>query len=234
MKQGYLLPNDQLLSMDLDLDGKLESLVLHRSGQVDLVQIKKNGEILNITKLIEDWGSLPNKGIYFQSFIAIDEMGTGQLALLGIDKDGNIKKAVQESEQWKLVETDVALQNRFGKNVRLNAIDFTQDGKIDLMLGTSGGGIMLFENLMNSAVFQLKDKRLQVWPNPSQGEIFVRSSENGYIQIVDLNGRILMKDIRLIKNESLHLVLADKLKGLLFVQFINENGHSEQTKIINP
>ncbi len=232
LKQGDLLPNDQLLSMDLDSDGKLESLILHRSGQVDLVNVQKTGNSLSIQKLKEDWMNLPSKGLYFQSFQLFDELGTGQLALIGLDKDGNFKKLIQENEQWKEVAIDSDLQNRFGKNIQINACDFTLDGKMDLLLGTSGGGVMLFENRKSSDVFQQKDKFLQVWPNPSSGNFYVRSTEIGTMRIIDLQGNVVLVKLNFPKYESIKFELNNLAKGIYFVQLETENGKVSTEKII--
>jgi hypothetical protein len=232
--QGDLLPGDQLLWMDTDLDGKLESLILHRSGQVDLVEWQKVGESYQLKVNIANWGDLPNLGLILQSFVLIDELGTGQLTLLGVDKDGNIRKALNENNRWRRVTTDPGLSNRFGKNVLLQTVELNEDGKNDLMLGTSGGGVMLFQNTSESAIFDSKNKLFHLWPNPSAGEFFIRSTDKGTIKILNLQGEIMYQQVDFPKNVSIKIVLNDHFKGVYFVQLLTEIGKVSSEKIIIP
>ncbi len=232
LTQGDLLPNDQFLSMDVDLDGRLDNLILHRSGQVDLVNVHKVGGTLQIQKIKEDWGGLLSKGLLFQSFVVFDELGTGQLTLLGINKEGFLKKALLENGEWKEVTVDLALQNRFGKNVQMSVSDFSNDGKIDLILGTSGGGLMLFENLNQSSVFQSQDKPFLIWPNPIENDFFVRSSVKGILKVIDIHGKILFEKADFPKNESIKVEWNNQFKGMYFVQLVTENGKVSSEKII--
>lgn len=232
--QKDLLPGDQVLWMDLNMDGALDCLILHRSGKVDLVDPLLQGNSVQLILEKENWGNLATQNVVFQSFVVFDELGLGQPVFMGVDREGRMKKAMICSDQLQFVAIDEELNNRFGKNSQLQLADLNQDGKQDIVLGTSGGGVMLFQNMNQSAVFENEHHLVQIWPNPSLGEFFVRSAEKGFLRIIDLQGKIIFEKADFPKNESIKIVLNDHLKGINFVQFVTENGKVSTKKIIIP
>jgi len=232
INQKELLPYDQLLWMDLDFDGKMECLILHRWGKVDIVETLRDGNSMQFITKKEDWGNLTTYKFTLQSFVVLDELGTGHAVLLGVDKEGNVKKALLDNGQLKFVSVDEGLDNRFGKNVQVQSVDINGDGKPDLAFGTAGGGVMLFQNMNQSAVFEKENQLVQIWPNPTDSEFFVRSKEKGTLRIIDLQGKIIFNANDFPKNQSIKIDIHNQFKGIYIVQFISEYGKIFTEKII--
>ncbi|MEY4384429.1 MAG: hypothetical protein RI995_1971, partial [Bacteroidota bacterium] len=232
LNQGELLSNDQLISLDIDFDGLQENFVLHRSGQIDLVQIDRVENRIKILVRQADWGGFVGQNLNFQSFVVLDEYGSGQPIFYGVDKEGFIRKAIQENKQWKFMSIDEGLTNRFGLHVQIQSVDFDKDGKLDLILGTSGGGLMLFKNYGNSTIPKLQEENLQVWPNPNQGDFFVRSTLEGVINLFDLAGKFIQGNISIHSNETKRISLNLASKGVYVLQFMGASGKKEEKKIL--
>jgi len=232
LNQGELLSNDQLISLDIDFDGLQENFVLHRSGQIDLVQIDRVENRIKILVRQADWGGFVGQNLNFQSFVVLDEYGSGQPIFYGVDKEGFIRKAIQENKQWKFMSIDEGLTNRFGQHVQIQSVDFDQDGKLDLILGTSGGGLMLFKNNGNSTIPELQEENLQVWPNPNQGDFFVRSTLEGVMNLFDLAGKFIKGNISIHSNETKRISLNLASKGVYVLQFMGASGKKEEKKIL--
>lgn len=232
VSQKDLLPGDKVYWMDVDLDGVVECLILHRSGKVDLVEPQWQDNSVRIGIKQENLWNLGVQNFIIHSFIVFDELGIGQPVFIGVDREGMMKKAIVLANQLRFTAVDEELNNRFGKNIQLQSADLNQDGKKDLIVGTSGGGVMLFQNMNQSAVFDHKNQLIQLWPNPSSGEFFVRSTENGILKLIDMQGKILFSQNDFPKNESIKIDHNNLAKGVYYLQFFAENGKISSEKII--
>ncbi len=221
---------------DVDQDGTMDALLLNKTGQIQRYQINESVPGVLDWKLVNaDFLSMASiKNWSFQSFDLVDDLGNGKLRLMGLDKLGFMHLAEMDLANNRLLELNVplALSINFGRNTSIESIDWNQDGKQDLVLGMGGGGVRLIQNMTSSPVFNNKEALIQVWPNPNQGDFFVRSNENGQIKIVDQLGRIMQENVKIISAESKRIFINHPNKGIYFVEFLGENGHRAIQKIL--
>ena len=78
-----------------------------------------------------------------------------------------------------------------------------------------------------------KDNRVNIYPNPSNGDIFIELTEifsNTKIQIFDIYGKLLKEQI--FTNNTLHVQLNDLACGIYFVKIIDDKNGVVTRKII--
>lgn len=63
---------------------------------------------------------------------------------------------------------------------------------------------------------------INIYPNPTYGNIFIESSENGNYEIYNISGQLLQKG-NIIDNISSEISLEDFKQGLYFVKYYNSN-----------
>ncbi|MHA8049604.1 FG-GAP-like repeat-containing protein [Aquirufa sp. ROCK-SH2] len=221
---------------DVDQDGILDAFVLSKSGQIQRFQLKETKSYGLEWKLMEpDLFSLSSlKTWSIQSFDFLDDVGDGQLKLMAMDKVGNIHWAEIDWVNHSIIEKPVPAEMAFnyGKNTSIQSFDWNQDGKQDLLLGLGGGGIRLFQNNNSSPILDNKEAIIQIWPNPNQGEFFIRTAEKGQIRIMDFQGKLIYENLNIPALESNRILLNSEIKGVFFVQFTGESRKRGVRKII--
>lgn len=232
VSQMGLIPFDQVDWVDIDLDGKKECLVLHRSGRLDLMDLSYSADKWTFTSKQEDWGGLISQRFILQTFSIIDEKGEGQLSLFGVDRAGVFRKAYMENGKFQFIVPDETFTSLYGRNTVMKSADFTGDGKPDMLLGLSGGGIFLFENNQNSTIYNRKEAKLQAWPNPSNGMFLVRSQVNGVLDCYDALGRKILSNLEVQGNQTQLITSLVGMNGSYLLRFMGENGELETMKIL--
>lgn len=221
---------------DVNQDGILDGLLLTKVGQIQRFQLKENisGE-LDWELINPDFLSMTNiKNWSLQSFDLVDVFGDGKKQWIGTDKLGFFHIAEMDLVNNRIVEKQMptGLSGNVGRNSSIQSVDWNQDGKADLVIGTGGGGVRLIQNTSTSPIFEKKESDIQIWPNPNQGEFYVRTYENGQLKMVDLLGRIILENVRIRANESKRLQINSIHKGIYFVEFLGENGYRVSQKLL--
>ncbi len=120
-------------------------------------------------------------------------------------------------------------------NIKWNAV-----GTVDLkVIETSGGGCLgdtVYQRITINPAAGLDgfetNNDINIYPNPSSGQIHISSSQNGQMQInvFDMRGKIV-QHARLYHEDDLIVDLNSLQNGIYSVQVINENGSSCIKKI---
>lgn len=142
-----------------------------------------------------DWGQLSKMSWQLRSCQFADLDGDGSSEFIGIDVTGMWHVANYDVHNNALNWRNVDFQGfTVGRNARLSVADFNSDGRMDLIVGTGAGGIYLLANQSTSPVWDaLKTQALQVWPNPSSGDVYVLANQSGELQMLNLWGQLLLK-----------------------------------------
>lgn len=179
---SFILPNEPLSMNDWDGNGKPNLFVRHFSGEFD--EYEFDGKSFNLIK--ENWGQNAISGM--QTIIHGDFEGKGEEAFLGNDFNGNIylgKYGIEENLiSWTKLENDL-----IGLGAKLFAADWNEDGILDFGVSSINGGILMYQNQASGP--DIPADSFLVWPNPSKGEIYIRSKENAEFEIVDISGRLI-------------------------------------------
>jgi len=212
--------------VDLDHDGKLDLAVGEKNGNVNYYH--------NI-------GSLTNPSYEFVE----DTLG-GMVAtnILGIFGYAVPHFFLNENNEWEVLLGTETGQINYYTNVEgnllgdfvLNTTDFqninegqragvwyediTNDGKPDLFIGQIGGGLGLYVSDTTILVSELERARVNVFPNPTTGELTVQSSReipaNSSLLVIDMQGREV-KRLR-VSGKTISVGLNDLPTGLYALQ----------------
>jgi len=175
---AYLMDNQKISPYLIDLGaGEVPivspwgMLIHRRSGRIQL------GDNL-------DWGQLSKESWQLRSGQVGDLDGDGQAEFAGIDAEGILHvgnyDANSNTISWRSIHFSMP---SLGRNARLQLADVTGDGRLDVVVGTGGGGVQLFENKSTSPVWEAQDSQaLQVWPNPSSETIYVLTKQSGELR----------------------------------------------------
>jgi hypothetical protein len=229
-------PGEIPVFRDLDQDGQLDVLVLSKIGQIRRFKLREMSRgILEWTLLSSDFlGLSREKNWSFQSFDFIDDLGLGQWKMIGLDKLGFVHFGEFDlvKNTWKELSVPLGLTQNFGRNSMLQVMDWNQDGKVDFLVGSGGGGVRLMQNRSSSIILDNQDALFQLWPNPSSGEFYVRANKKGQLLVMDLLGRIVHSNLHLEEKETKKETFNGLAKGMYFVQFIGESGGEEVKRVV--
>ncbi|MFY9160238.1 FG-GAP repeat domain-containing protein [Aquirufa ecclesiirivi] len=214
------------LFVDWNQDGKLDLLVLEKLGRIRSYQFQTDKSFqldnTNWANLLQDLNFIP------KSLSFLDVNGDGKMECLVFDRIGKAQ-LINFSLDGKNATRSPAFTwtADFGERVWPSAGDWNGDGKMDLSLGLGAGGVQLLENISTDPVVeQVNQDRLQVWPNPGKGPIFVMSEAAGVLTFLDLQGRVMMNSIAIQAKETKTIQLPKGFQGTVFVRWQNLAGQT--------
>ena len=121
------------------------------------------------------------------------------------------------------------LPSYLGRQVNSAIYDIDNDGFFEVFVGNERGGLHVYttdirtDQLLTSVAEELGGEELNFYPNPARDQVIVESEWTGKVQIIDLNGRIVLDAVKKDYKETfstmglphgsyfLRLVTADKI-----------------------
>ncbi len=191
---------------------------IDRDGDLDLIIGKSEGNIASYLntgtprqpQFTLQTNTLANVSYNFSgryvSLSVADINLDGQPELLTCDYSGKIK--IFHSGKWnewtkrdsatvRHPFSDTPFSPLLGNFQHVTVADYNGDSKPDLAVGTYGGGIYLFQNILDVEVTGTEpggELRVQVFPNPAADFVTIESSQDAVMEIYDAGGRALLRD----------------------------------------
>ncbi|MDR6809770.1 hypothetical protein J2Y45_006849 [Dyadobacter sp. BE34] len=222
---------DSPFFVDADHDGDLDLLL--GSVQGNLRYYKNDGTpIKPVFRLQTE--NLAGIALSFEKryvhALAADVDLDGELDLITVDYSGKVRIYHQGPwGEWKRIDELVldtgsgAVAPVLGRMLQAAAADYNGDGKIDLAVGSSAGGLQLFANILAVQPRTSDRDALVVYPNPARGYIRVNVNMSGKLKIHNVKGQqvIPTQDVR--QNELRHINVPNWPSGLYVVSLETEH-----------
>ncbi len=161
-----------------------------------------------------------------------------QLDLYAIDQEGILSIYLQ-LPQWntepqrqilKLKDGSLA-STRLGRNTWITAIPNAFEGKTDLILGNTAGGLIYLKDISNSSPSDEK-AQFQVFPNPTSASTKILSNRNGQFRIVNTVGQVLLDFTPLEAGVAKEIDTFGLPNGIYILQLRTQNGRVLTQKLI--
>ncbi|QDH79194.1 T9SS type A sorting domain-containing protein [Echinicola soli] len=122
---------------------------------------------------------------------------------------------------------------RLGRNTWIATVPEAFGGKTHLILGNNGGGLQFLEDISNG-IDPPVDGQLQVnlYPNPSNGPVYLVSNESGKARIFNSLGQILVEEFNIEANVRAEMDMRTLASGMYYVQFTSNTGKDTTKKLI--
>jgi len=115
-----------------------------------------------------------------------------------------------------------------GKSSFVNFADLTNDGKIDMVIGNTSGGVAFYKGDIYTSVGNIQNqlKSIRIFPNPTQNTITINVGDNNInnatISVVNILGETIIS--KKITSQQFIIDLNLQSDGIYFVRFINSKG----------
>ena len=87
-----------------------------------------------------------------------------------------------------------------------------------------------FNSILNNTDFNLENKLVHIFPNPNYGKLIIENKTDIFIEIIDLNGKIIFSNKLLIGNHKLFL---NKIStGIYLLKWVSENNRGMEKVIL--
>lgn len=229
-KLAGLSSSDRPLFTDWNQDGRLDLLVLEKSGRI------RSYDKSFSTTLSADWGGLSKKVDWvLQSFALADVNLDGQLEFMGIDKLGRLHVGILDPKtsfiQWR---SDANFESfNFGQRATVSTSDWNQDGLMDISIGLATGGIQLLQNKFISELStNIENSSFQLWPNPSKEYIQIMTNESGIYELIDITGKKLIADVQIEKLYPARLDISQIPRGVYFIKYTSLKNQISLKKLV--
>ncbi len=110
---------------------------------------------------------------------------------------------------------------RLGAYLQPTLADYNGDGKLDVAVGTYGGGVRLLTNILPVTITSVEPtppSSLIVYPNPADEYVKVLSHQNALLDILSVSGQILQENVTLAANTEKILSTAHWSPGLYLLR----------------
>lgn len=190
------------LVYDFNQDGKNDLLVGNYNGEIEYYQNTGNGTkgIPSLTLVTKSLGQINVSAQYNVFGYSTPHIGkldnTGNdYILVGNDQGIIARYAIQRSNPTAAFQKLDSIYSEINTSTYAAPVvgDIDNDGKYEMIVGTGMGGVMLYEQLFNTGMPDLKTSKngLSLYPNPAGDELTVYidgTANDEHINIRILNG----------------------------------------------
>jgi hypothetical protein len=83
-----------------------------------------------------------------------------------------------------------------------------------------------------TGINDLNNAKISVYPNPANDMLFVEVSEEADIQMLDLNGKVIIMKARVNANETIEIDVESLASGVYFMRIYNDSFNSIRKVVI--
>lgn len=233
--------NDNVAFHDINEDGKMDLLLAKSSGSLNYYL--NTGEASNpiFTLETENYLGIDDNNVASNLTVVIaDFTEDGKADLLTSDLSGRFTlyadfKNGEANPKQDLIELNGNLNfSRLANRSFLSAAKLYQNEAPVILAGSVAGGMQLFrsEAIITSIETPISEKlAAQIYPNPSNGELFINSPSMAKASIITLQGQIAITDIKL-TNDQNRIDISSLNAGIYLLRIQFENGSRQSIKII--
>lgn len=192
--------SDRVFFIDQDKDGDPDLLVGGVLGNISYYE--NTGTATQPNFVLRDaalGGMGPAFSRRYLSLAAADIDLDGKTDILTVDQNGRVTILYDgDWGQWTKKDTSVVLNKEtgrhyapfFGTRLHATVADINGDQKPDVAIGTAGGGVYLFRNILPVEVTGNEPRgELLVYPNPARKTFSVKAPESGPFEVFDMLGK---------------------------------------------
>jgi len=226
---------------DADGDGDLDLLVGRAQGNISYYQNTGNSKQFTLNLVTEAFAGISNnyEGRNVQLSVADIDLD-GRQDLITVDFSGKLR--IFHSADWgKWTQRESLLIDRNGSGdspylggYLYSAIaDYTGDGKPDIAIGNSTGGLRLLQNVLPITITPVEppvEQSIKVYPNPAGEYIKVLSSKNADLTVFTVGGIAVEKNITIKANQEKEISTLSWIPGLYLFEL--NTGESRVVKKI--
>ncbi len=248
--QMYALPlpmGSFPLLYDIDQDGDFDLFTGGRLGNLSYYRNEGTSSEPNFQLISDTLGGLEKNSLRRNLCPRIVDLNQdGQLDLLTGDGSGRIRfysDFLSRLEETWLPEEDFfysELENQprsyhFGLNTYPLCVDWNQDGGLDLMVGTHGGGLSLWEN--RSQITSLEEQfdftsQVKIFPNPTEQVIYIKSPRPLEIEVYTKDGKKLLIEDFVPPHQKFSIEMHTYPSGTYLFKLRTADGQQSVQKVI--
>ena len=217
--------------IDLDRDNLLDLVIGNRNGYVSYYRNTGTASLPNFTFITDSLGYMKTMGYNENNGIStpfVFDDGGNYKIIAGSTKgylyyydniDGNL------SGTFNIIDSTF-LNILEGSRSYVSLADVTNDGDIDMLIGSYAGGVTFYEGVDPAAVkSNIADLDLiKIYPNPTKNSLTIDFGLNdlsdAYVTITDMIGKTIFEDEP--RKRKMNINLNNYSRGVYLVQFSNK------------
>ena len=238
--------------VDLDRDGLVDLLVGTGRGTINFYKNTGTANVPNFTFVRDTLGGLVLNDIYQANACprVADLNKDGKLDLIIGDLGGYVYFYNDIENTWNGIASGNSYAFYFPITQSIGIGDFGQEAKPwihdlngdsipDLMVGTFGGGIRLFENTVSTLGVKdniYQSSQMKVYPNPANDYFALDLGQNIFgnalISLTDISGRTVLSKNLDVLNGKANINVSSLQSGTYFVKLAVKDGKTFHSKLV--
>ena len=206
---------------------------LGHNHSVDFNDLWKYNPRLNLWSIVDSFPGLPR----FNASVFV----VNGKAIAGGGARYGVSGAISDYYCYDIINDNWSVVPNFSNNKRFASITFSLGGKGYIATGLDSTRVNTLNDVweytdtsfVTSLLAPVKPKNAYIiYPNPAVNDIMIKSKSDGLIDLIDIRGKILKRDISIDANQVLRIDLEGLDKGIYFIQIQSQEGQNSQKFII--
>ena len=159
-----------------------------------------------------------------------------EIQLITGNEFGNIKVfefGSDLSAEWINLEENFG-STKNGERTVPDLADIDNDGFLEMVVGNYRGGLTLYKTDIQTGMVNtdnlIDNGKIQIFPNPTSGNVVLQTEEKGIWQIIDLKGKLLRTGS--VNSGNTEIQIPETPAGIYLLKFISDTGNVEIEKLI--
>ncbi len=239
------IAGESVVFFDYDKDGIKD--IIHGTGRGNLRFFKNKGtnKAPSYTLQNDDLGRLEGNYVTGNLYLTIADVNLdGKADLITGSREGNIKiyKSLLEQNPTAFVADTSLIWNattarneqlHVGSNLSIAVADLDNDLLPDMVVGNNTGGLRFLKNTSNIVVTGTEETYVtQVYPNPTNKYLYIKSVQAGLISLLDLKGNTVLGTKSIKANAEESFDMSGLNTGVYFLKFEPNQGQVSTIKVL--